>query len=50
MGKNGELHFTRPDEGCGLIGEYRQGEATRTKKKQAATVAAYKILMQLEVV
>lgn len=34
----------------GLIGEYRQGEATRTKKKQAATVAAYKILMQLEVV
>ncbi|OWZ41336.1 ribonuclease III [Cryptococcus neoformans c45] len=31
-------------------GKEWQGEATRTKKKQAATVAAYKILMQLEVV
>ncbi|WVO22761.1 uncharacterized protein IAS62_004097 [Cryptococcus decagattii] len=31
-------------------GKEWQGEATRTKKKQAATVAAYKVLMQLEVV
>lgn len=42
--------FIWPEKRCKLINEYRQGEATRTKKKQAATVAAYKVLMQLDVV